>query len=125
MQRSLARGVARGTGSELFLAAVRWLLIGHYPEKSCGALAQTLHAATFGEFSRHRMQLVHGSSPENISIADRRLRQPEFRDRWAVEFRDSGQSGDASDGDFNIAAASAAGVSWYILIRTNEINQGI
>ncbi len=46
--------------ASFFLAAVRWFLIGHYPESlTVLVLAQTLHAATFGSFHAVAMQLVY------------------------------------------------------------------
>lgn len=61
MQRLLARVALRAVLiASFFLAAVRWLLIGHYPESlPVLVLAQTLHAATFGSFHATAMQLVH------------------------------------------------------------------
>ncbi|MBI3778485.1 MAG: MFS transporter [Gammaproteobacteria bacterium] len=61
MQRLLARVALRAVlVASFFLAAVRWLLIGHYPESlTVLVLAQTLHAATFGSFHATAMQLVH------------------------------------------------------------------
>jgi PPP family 3-phenylpropionic acid transporter len=61
MQRLLARVALRAVLiASFFLAAVRWLLIGHYPESLVVLmLAQTLHAATFGSFHATAMQLVH------------------------------------------------------------------
>lgn len=61
MQRLLARVALRAVlVASFFLAAVRWLLIGHYPESlAVLVLAQTLHAATFGSFHATAMQLVH------------------------------------------------------------------
>lgn len=41
-------------------AALRWLLIGHYPDSlAVLILAQALHAATFGSFHAAAMQTVH------------------------------------------------------------------
>ncbi|MES9844424.1 MAG: MFS transporter [Candidatus Sedimenticola sp. 6PFRAG5] len=46
--------------ASLFLAALRWLLIGHFPESLVILLfAQTLHAATFGTFHAAAIHLVH------------------------------------------------------------------
>jgi PPP family 3-phenylpropionic acid transporter len=61
MQRMLAHVALRAVLiASFFLAAVRWLLIGHYPESlAVLVLAQTLHAATFGSFHATAMQLVH------------------------------------------------------------------
>ena len=61
MQRLLARVALRTVlVASFFLAAVRWLLIGHFPENLVIlVLAQTLHAATFGSFHATAMQLVH------------------------------------------------------------------
>jgi PPP family 3-phenylpropionic acid transporter len=61
MQRLLTRVALRAVlVASFFLAAVRWLLIGHYPESlAVLVLAQTLHAATFGSFHATAMQLVH------------------------------------------------------------------
>jgi PPP family 3-phenylpropionic acid transporter len=61
MQRLLTRVALRAVLiASFFLAAVRWLLIGHYPESlAVLVLAQTLHAATFGSFHATAMQLVH------------------------------------------------------------------
>jgi len=42
------------------LAALRWLLIGHYPESlSVLIIAQVLHAATFGSFHASAIQMVY------------------------------------------------------------------
>lgn len=42
------------------LAALRWLLIGHYPESLAVLLvAQVLHAATFGSFHASAIQMVY------------------------------------------------------------------
>jgi PPP family 3-phenylpropionic acid transporter len=61
MQRLLTRVSLRAVLiASFFLAAMRWLLIGHYPENlSVLVLAQALHAATFGSFHATAMQLVH------------------------------------------------------------------
>jgi PPP family 3-phenylpropionic acid transporter len=61
MQRLFTRVALRAVLiASFFLAAVRWLLIGHYPESlAVLVLAQTLHAATFGSFHATAMQLVH------------------------------------------------------------------
>ena len=61
MQRLLTRVSLRAVLIvSFFLAAVRWLLIGHFPENlSVLVLAQALHAATFGSFHATAMQLVH------------------------------------------------------------------
>ncbi len=61
MQRLLVRVALRAVLlASFFLAAVRWLLIGHYPESlPVLVVAQTLHAATFGSFHATAMQLVH------------------------------------------------------------------
>ena len=46
--------------ASFFLAAVRWLLIGHFPQSlPILIVAQCLHAATFGSFHGAAMQLVH------------------------------------------------------------------
>ena len=46
--------------ASLLLAAVRWLLIGNFPESlTLLLLAQTLHAATFGTFHASAIHLVH------------------------------------------------------------------
>jgi PPP family 3-phenylpropionic acid transporter len=46
--------------ASFFLAAVRWLLIGHFPQSlTILIVAQCLHAATFGSFHGVAMQLVH------------------------------------------------------------------
>ncbi|MES9937165.1 MAG: MFS transporter [Sedimenticola sp.] len=46
--------------ASLFLAALRWLLIGNFPESLAILLfAQTLHAATFGTFHAAAIHLVH------------------------------------------------------------------
>jgi PPP family 3-phenylpropionic acid transporter len=60
MQRLLRRIALRTVLiASFFLASVRWLLIGHYPDSiSVLVLAQTLHAATFGSFHATAMQLV-------------------------------------------------------------------
>jgi PPP family 3-phenylpropionic acid transporter len=61
MQRLLTRVSLRAVLiASFFLAALRWLLIGHYPENiSVLVAAQALHAATFGSFHATAMQLVH------------------------------------------------------------------
>jgi len=61
MQRLLARVALRAVLMASFLlAALRWLLIGHYPDNLPVLIAaQTLHAATFGSFHATAMQLVH------------------------------------------------------------------
>ena len=61
MQRLLTRVPLRAVLlTSFFLAVVRWLLIGHYPESLLVlVLAQTLHAATFGSFHAVAMQLVY------------------------------------------------------------------
>lgn len=61
MQRLLTRVSLRAVLIvSFFLASIRWLLIGHYPENiSVLVLAQALHAATFGSFHATAMQLVH------------------------------------------------------------------
>lgn len=61
MQRLLARVALRTVlVASFFLAVVRWLLIGHYPESlAVLVLAQALHAATFGSFHATAMQLVY------------------------------------------------------------------
>lgn len=61
MHRLLLRFGARVVlMASLFLAAVRWLLIGHFPESLAILLfAQTLHAATFGTFHAAAIHLVH------------------------------------------------------------------
>ncbi len=61
MQRLLRRVALRTVLlASFFLAAVRWLLIGHYPESlPVLVLAQMLHAATFGSFHAAAMQLVY------------------------------------------------------------------
>jgi MFS transporter, PPP family, 3-phenylpropionic acid transporter len=42
------------------LAALRWLLIGHYPESlTILVIAQALHAATFGSFHASAIQMVY------------------------------------------------------------------
>jgi PPP family 3-phenylpropionic acid transporter len=61
MHRLLQRwGARKVLLASLLLAAVRWLLIGHFPQ-SLGImlLAQTLHAATFGTFHAAAIHLVH------------------------------------------------------------------
>ena len=61
MHRLLARFSARQVLlASLLLAALRWLLIGHYPGSLWLMLfAQILHAATFGTFHAAAMHLVH------------------------------------------------------------------
>jgi PPP family 3-phenylpropionic acid transporter len=61
MRRLLARVSLRAVLMASFLlAAIRWLLIGHYPDHLAVLIAaQTLHAATFGSFHATAMQLVH------------------------------------------------------------------
>ena len=53
-------GARRVLMASLLLAAVRWLLIGHFPESLLLLLmAQTLHAASFGTFHASAIHLVH------------------------------------------------------------------
>ncbi|MHB8536025.1 MAG: MFS transporter [Sulfuricaulis sp.] len=61
MQRLLTRIALRTVLMASFLlAALRWLLIGHYPDNLAVLIvAQSLHAATFGSFHATAMQLVH------------------------------------------------------------------
>ncbi len=61
MQRLLLRVALRPVLlASFFLAAVRWLLIGYFPQYlSVLILAQGLHAATFGSFHAIAMQMVH------------------------------------------------------------------
>ena len=61
MQRLLLRVALRPVLlASFFLAAVRWLLIGYFPQHlSVLILAQVLHAATFGSFHATAMQMVH------------------------------------------------------------------
>ncbi len=61
MQRLLTRVALRAVlMASYLLAALRWLLIGHYPDNLAVLIAaQTLHAATFGSFHATAMQLVH------------------------------------------------------------------
>jgi len=61
MQRLLVRLSLRAMLTvSFFLAAVRWLLIGHFPENlAVLVLAQALHAATFGSFHASAIHLVH------------------------------------------------------------------
>ena len=60
MQRLLSRVALRPVLlASFFLAAVRWLLIGFFPQHlSVLMLAQVLHAATFGSFHATAMQMV-------------------------------------------------------------------
>lgn len=61
IQRLLTRVSLRAVLiASFFLATVRWLLIGHFPEDMAVlVLAQALHAATFGSFHATAIQLVH------------------------------------------------------------------
>jgi PPP family 3-phenylpropionic acid transporter len=61
MHRLLQRfGARRVLMASLFLAVVRWLLIGNFPQSLVALLlAQTLHAATFGTFHASAIHLVH------------------------------------------------------------------
>lgn len=61
MQRLLARiDVRRILLASFALAALRWLLIGQFPESLIMlTVAQTLHAASFGAFHAGAMQIVH------------------------------------------------------------------
>ncbi|PLY13606.1 MAG: MFS transporter [Sedimenticola sp.] len=61
MHRMLGRFGARNVLiASLLLAALRWLLIGHFPDSLLIMLfAQTLHAATFGTFHASAIHLVH------------------------------------------------------------------
>ncbi len=61
MRRLLTRVALRTVLMASFLlAAMRWLLIGYYPDNLPVLIAaQTLHAATFGSFHATAMQLVH------------------------------------------------------------------
>jgi PPP family 3-phenylpropionic acid transporter len=61
MHRLLQRwGARKVLLASVLLAAVRWLLIGHFPQ-SLGIMlfAQTLHSATFGTFHAAAIHLVH------------------------------------------------------------------
>lgn len=62
MPRLLARAPLRAILlASFFLAAVRWLLIGYFPEQLAVLVAaQALHAATFGTFHAAAMQMVYG-----------------------------------------------------------------
>jgi len=61
MHRLLHRwGARRVLLASLFLAAVRWVLTGYFPDVVWIILfAQTLHAATFGSFHAAAIHLVH------------------------------------------------------------------
>jgi PPP family 3-phenylpropionic acid transporter len=61
MHRLLRRfGARRVLIASLLLAALRWLLIGHFPDMLPVLLfAQLLHAATFGTFHAAAIHLVH------------------------------------------------------------------
>ena len=61
MQRLLSRVALRTVLlASFFLAAVRWLLIGYFPDSlPVLVFAQVLHAATFGSFHAIAMQMVH------------------------------------------------------------------
>jgi PPP family 3-phenylpropionic acid transporter len=61
MHRLLRRwGARKVLLASLWLAALRWLLIGHFPDQLLMMLfAQTLHAATFGTFHAAAIHLVH------------------------------------------------------------------
>jgi PPP family 3-phenylpropionic acid transporter len=61
MHRLLQRwGARKVLLASLWLAALRWLLIGHFPDQLLVMLfAQTLHAATFGTFHAAAIHLVH------------------------------------------------------------------
>lgn len=61
MQRILTRvQLGRMLLASFLLAALRWLLIGWYPDRlAVLVLAQTLHAASFGAFHAGAMQMVH------------------------------------------------------------------
>ncbi len=61
MHRLLERwGARRVLMASLLLAALRWLLIGNFPQSLAIMLfAQTLHAATFGTFHASAIHLVH------------------------------------------------------------------
>ncbi|HHH39153.1 MAG TPA: MFS transporter [Sedimenticola sp.] len=61
MHRLLLRfGARRVLMASLFLAVIRWLLIGNYPQVLPLLLfAQLLHAATFGTFHASAIHLVH------------------------------------------------------------------
>ena len=61
MPRILARVQLRQVlRASFLLAALRWLLIGWYPDRlAVLVLAQTLHAASFGAFHASAMQMVH------------------------------------------------------------------
>jgi len=61
MHRLLQRfGAKRVLLASLFLAALRWLLLGHFAGSLVIMLfAQTLHAATFGTFHASAIHLVH------------------------------------------------------------------
>jgi PPP family 3-phenylpropionic acid transporter len=60
-------GARRVLMASLLLAAVRWLLIGHFPESLLLLLiAQTLHAASFGTFHAAAIHLVHHYFPGSL-----------------------------------------------------------
>ena len=61
MQRLLVRVALRRVLLASFaLAAVRWLLIGHYPDHlAMLVIAQVLHAASFGSFHASAIQMVY------------------------------------------------------------------
>lgn len=61
MQRLLARAGLRSVLlASFFLAALRWLVIGSFPDAlALLILAQSLHAATFGAFHASAIQMVH------------------------------------------------------------------
>lgn len=65
MHRLLNRfGARRVLMASLFLAALRWILIGSFPQSLVMLLfAQTLHAATFGTFHAAAIHLVHHYFP--------------------------------------------------------------
>ncbi len=68
MHRLLQRwGARRVLIGSLALAAVRWLLIGYFPEVMAVLLfAQLLHAATFGTFHASAIDMVHRYFPGKL-----------------------------------------------------------
>ncbi|MBI5613053.1 MAG: MFS transporter [Gammaproteobacteria bacterium] len=86
-------------------AALRWWLIGHYPESlAILILAQALHAATFGSFHAAAMQMVH---------------------RFFVgrhQYRGQAVYGSASFGLGGALGSLYSGYSWAVLGPTTTFN---
>ncbi len=128
MSRLLARISVRAVLTvSFFLAAVRWLLIGYYPDSlPVLTVAQALHAATFGSFHASAIQLVH----RFFTGRHRHRGQAIY---GSLSFGIGGAVGSLYSGHtwatlgptvtFNVAAAAAGlafVVAWLFLTRDNR-----